>query len=156
MLLTKIFNPFLHQVRVCHGGAAHGNHCGSATQCRLKVRCGLDAASEINRQVRVVGDCLQNWVVHYVLAACSVQVNQMESFDAGILKAQGYVQRAVAVGLLCVVVTLGQAYALAVNYIYSRYYLHNLDVKKILKNTLSCGTAFLRVELGGVEVVLMQ
>ena len=65
------------------------------------------------------GDGFQNGVVYDMLAARSVQVNQMKASYAGILKTQGYIQRAVAVGLLCVVVTLGQAYALAVNYIYS-------------------------------------
>ena len=93
-------------------------------------------------------------VIHHLLVALAVGVDQR--FQRGILKAQGYVQRAVAVGLLCVVVTLGQAYALAVYNIYRRYYLHNLNVKKILKYALSGGTALLRVELGGVEIVLMQ
>ena len=39
----------------------------------------------------------------------------------------------------------------------SRAYKETIGaVKKILKNTLSCGTALLGVELGGVEVVLVQ
>ena len=91
-----------------------------------------------------------------MLAAGTVQIHQMQALYAGILKPQGHVKRIVAVGLAYIVVTLGQAYALAVYYIYSRYYLHILDVKKILKNTLSCGAALLGVELGGVEIVLME
>ena len=102
------------------------------------------------------GNPFQGGVVDNVLALGSVQVYQMESADAGILKAQRHVQRIVAVGLAGVVVTLGEPYAFTVNYIYCRNDIHVLNVKKILKYALSCGSALLGVELGGVEIVLVQ
>ena len=102
------------------------------------------------------GNRLKGGVVYYMLAFGSVQIHQMESADSGILKAQRHVQRVVAVGLAGVVVTLGESYAFAVYYIYRRNDIHSLNVKKILKNALSCAAALLGVELGCVKVVLME
>ena len=102
------------------------------------------------------GNPFQGGVVDNVLALGSVQVNQMEPADACILKAQRHIQRIVAVGLAGVVVTLGESYAFAVYYIYRRNDIHVLNVKKILKNALSCGSALFGVELSGVEVVFVQ
>ena len=102
------------------------------------------------------GNPFQGGVVYNVLALGSIQIYQMQSADAGILKTQRHVQRIVAVGLAGIVVTLGESYAFAVNYIYSRNYIHVLNVKKILKYALSCAAALLRVELGCVKVVFVQ
>ena len=59
-----------------------------------------------------------------MLAACTVQVYQVEASYAGILEPERHVQRIVAVGLADVVVTFGQAYALAVYYVNCRNYVH--------------------------------
>ena len=102
------------------------------------------------------GNGFKGGVVYNVLAFGSVQVNQMESAYAGILKAQRHVQRIVAVCLAGIVVTFGESYAFAVYYVNCRNDIHFLNVKKILKNPLSGAAALLGVELGCVEIVLVQ
>ena len=47
-------------------------------------------------------------------------------------------------------------YAFAVYYVNGRNDVHFLNVKKILKNALSGAAALLGVELGCVEIVLVQ
>ena len=91
-----------------------------------------------------------------MLAFGSVQIHQMKPADTCILKAQSHIQRVVAVCLAGVVVTFGEPYAFAVYYVYGRNDIHLLNVKKILKNPLSGAAALLGVELGGVEIVLME
>ena len=107
-------------VGVFDGDASARHLLRAALESDAQVVVLLQSASKIDRQGGVRGDAFQRAIVHDVSRFRTVQIDHMQMAQPVVFKLFGHLQRIFVVDLLRGVISLGKAYALALDHVYGR------------------------------------
>ena len=99
----------------------------------------------------------QYFMVDDMFDRAPLEVHDVQTFEAVTFKFPCHGYRVFVVGLLRGVISFGQPYAFAVYQVYGRYQFdHTVKSKSFFQYVFTHASAFLRMELRGVEIVFMQ
>src|ERR1044072_2340576 len=115
LVCTVLFYPAVEQLGIFYSNAADGSHGCTTFKYDLQVVRCFNATAKVYYQRGFARDSLQYFPVHYCAFLSAVQVYQVQTLYAYILKGFGYFQRMLVIYFLLRIIALRKAHAFTAN-----------------------------------------